>query len=41
MRLISILHNVLHKTSKGVREMSYQDTQQFKWALRWRINQTT
>lgn len=25
-----IKHNVLHKTSKGMREMSYQDTQQFE-----------
>ena len=28
----SINHNVLHKTSKGMREMSYQDTQQFERA---------
>jgi hypothetical protein len=25
-------HNVLHKTSKGMREMNYQDTQQFERA---------
>ena len=22
----------MHKTSKGMREMNYQDTQQFEWA---------
>ena len=27
-----IEHDVLHKTSKGMRAMSYQDTQQFKRA---------
>ena len=26
------LSNVLHKTSKGMREMNYQDTQQFERA---------
>ncbi len=25
-------HNVLHKTSKGMREMNYQNTQQFERA---------
>ena len=25
-------HNVLHKTSKGIREMNYQDTTQFERA---------
>ena len=25
-----IMINVLHKTSKGMREMNYQDTQQFE-----------
>ena len=28
----NIKHNVLHKTSKGMREMNYQDTIQFERA---------
>ena len=30
--LLKVAYNVLHKTSKGMREMNYQDTQQFERA---------
>jgi hypothetical protein len=30
--LLSLAANVLHKTSKGLREMNYQNTQQFERA---------
>ena len=29
---LTVAHNGLHKTSKGMREMNYQDTQQFERA---------
>ena len=29
---VALAHNVLHKTSKGMREMNYQDTIQFERA---------
>jgi hypothetical protein len=32
MTVAHIRHNGLHKTSKGMREMNYQDTTQFKRA---------
>ena len=29
---VALAYNVLHKTSKGMREMNYQDTQRFERA---------
>ena len=31
-RYFKVVYNGLHKTSKGMREMNYQDTQQFERA---------
>ena len=31
-RSFQMVHNVLHKTSKGIREMNYQDTTHFERA---------
>lgn len=31
--MVALAYNVLHKTSKGMREMNYQYTQQFERAI--------